>query len=94
MARIAAGISEPDDHGKEFPVPSAGSVVSYVHPGGRIGVLLEVGCEREFLAQSEEFQRFAKDLAMHVAAFDPKYISRKTCLGGFVLNRRSFSNWK
>lgn len=48
-----------------------GVVASYVHHGGRIGVLLELNCETDFVAATEEFQRLARDLAMHVAAADP-----------------------
>lgn len=45
-----------------------GQVISYVHAGGKIGVLLEVGCETDFVARNEVFQRFARDVAMQVAA--------------------------
>jgi elongation factor Ts len=51
-----------------------GLVVAYVHPGGRIGVLLELNCESDFVARNEQFQALAKDLAMHVAAMNPLYL--------------------
>ncbi len=51
-----------------------GLVVAYIHPGGRIGVLLELNCESDFVARNEQFQVLAKDLAMHVAAMNPLYL--------------------
>ncbi|MEK7817550.1 MAG: translation elongation factor Ts [Actinomycetota bacterium] len=53
-----------------------GLVDSYIHPGGRIGVLIEVGCETDFVARNADFQDFVHDLAMHVAASAPRYLSR------------------
>ena len=53
-----------------------GLIDSYIHPGGRIGVLIEVGCETDFVARNSDFQDFVHDLAMHVAASAPRYISR------------------
>ena len=50
---------------------SEGAVGSYIHPGARIGVLVEVNCETDFVAKTEEFQALVKDLAMHVAAASP-----------------------
>ena len=52
-------------------VASEGVVGSYIHPGSRIGVLVEVNCETDFVAKTEEFQALVKDLAMHVAAASP-----------------------
>jgi elongation factor Ts len=54
-----------------------GLVGSYIHMGGKIGVLVEVNCETDFVARTEEFQRLCHDLAMHIAALDPKYIRRE-----------------
>ena len=54
-----------------------GMIVSYIHPGGRIGVLLELNCESDFVARNEQFQALAKDLAMHVAAMNPLYLRRE-----------------
>jgi len=56
---------------------SEGLIVAYVHPGGRIGVLLELNCETDFVARTEQFQALAKDLAMHVAALNPLYVRRE-----------------
>jgi elongation factor Ts len=53
-----------------------GLVVSYIHPGSRIGVLLEVNCETDFVARTDEFQRFCNDLAMQIAAASPVSVSR------------------
>lgn len=51
-----------------------GSVTSYIHGDGRIGVLVEVNCETDFVARNENFQEFARDIAMQVAATDPRYL--------------------
>jgi elongation factor Ts len=57
-------------------VASEGLVVSYIHGNGRIGVLLEVNCETDFVARNEEFQAMCHDIAMQVAAANPEYVSR------------------
>ena len=54
-----------------------GLVGSYIHPGGKIGVLIEVNCETDFVAKTDEFQALVKDLAMQVAAAAPRYLSRE-----------------
>ncbi len=54
---------------------SQGVVVSYVHGNNRVGVLLQLGCETDFVAKNEEFQNIAKDIAMHVAAMNPLVLS-------------------
>ncbi|MFQ5655981.1 MAG: translation elongation factor Ts [Candidatus Methylomirabilales bacterium] len=54
-----------------------GAIVAYIHPGSRIGVLLELNCETDFVARNEQFQTLAKDLAMHVAAMNPLYLRRE-----------------
>ena len=53
-----------------------GLVGSYIHAGGKIGVLVEVGCETDFVARTPQFQELVKDLAMHIAAAGPLYLSR------------------
>jgi len=53
-----------------------GTVGAYIHPGGKIGVLIEVNCETDFVAKTPEFQQLVKDLAMQVAASGPRYVSR------------------
>lgn len=56
---------------------SEGVIGSYIHPGGKIGVLVEVNCESDFVARTEEFQTLVKDLTMHVAASNPLYLRRE-----------------
>src|SRR6185312_5842708 len=57
-------------------VAAEGLVQSYIHAGGRIGVLLEVNSETDFVARNEEFQGFCRDVAMHIAALAPQYVSQ------------------
>jgi elongation factor Ts len=54
-----------------------GAVGTYIHAGGKIGVLVEVNCESDFVARTEDFQELLKDIAMHIAATDPRYIRRE-----------------
>ena len=54
-----------------------GVVHAYIHPGAKLGVLLEVNCETDFVARTEDFQQLVKDLAMQVAAANPSYVSRE-----------------
>jgi len=56
---------------------SQGLVSSYIHMGGKIGVLLEVNCESDFVARTEGFQLLVKEIAMHIAAAEPKYVRRE-----------------
>ena len=56
-------------------VASEGAVASYIHAGGKIGVLVEVNCETDFVARNEDFQEFVRDVALHVAAANPQYVS-------------------
>lgn len=58
-------------------VASEGAVVSYIHAGGRIGVLLEVNCETDFVARTEDFQGLLKELAMQIAASNPRFVARQ-----------------
>jgi elongation factor Ts len=51
-----------------------GTIASYIHMGGRIGVLVEINCETDFVAKTEDFQAMARDIAMHVAASNPVYV--------------------
>ena len=52
-----------------------GIVTSYIHAGGRIGVLLEVNCETDFVARNDEFQQFTREVAMQIAAANPTYVA-------------------
>jgi elongation factor Ts len=56
---------------------SEGSVASYIHAGGKIGVLVEVNCESDFVARTEDFKELVHDIAMHIAASDPKFIRKE-----------------
>jgi len=58
-------------------VASEGAVASYIHMGGKIGVLVEVNCETDFVARTDGFQALVKDLAMHIAAANPLYVRRE-----------------
>ena len=60
--------------GRETP---EGTITSYVHAGGKIGVLVEINCETDFVARNEEFQTFAKEVAMQIAAGNPRYVGRE-----------------
>jgi len=65
-----------------------GVVVSYIHPGSKIGVLVEVNCETDFVARTEDFQQLVKDVAMQVAAANPSYVSREEVPGAVVEKER------
>jgi elongation factor Ts len=58
-------------------VASDGAVGAYVHPGGKIGVLLEINCETDFVARNAEFQALLKDVAMQIAAASPRFVRRE-----------------
>jgi elongation factor Ts len=58
-------------------ITAEGAVGSYIHAGGKIGVLVEVNCETDFVARTEAFQELVKDIAMHVAAADPRFVTRE-----------------
>ena len=58
-------------------VASEGAVASYIHMGGKIGVLVEVNCETDFVARTDGFQALVKDIAMHIAAANPLYVRRE-----------------
>src|SRR6476620_128794 len=57
-------------------VTAEGVVGSYIHMGGKVGVLVEINCESDFVARGEEFQQLVKDVAMHIAAADPRWTNR------------------
>jgi len=54
-----------------------GLIEAYVHPGSRVGVILELNCETDFVARTEEFRRLAHDLTLHIAFANPRYVSRE-----------------
>jgi elongation factor Ts len=69
-------------------VASEGAIGSYVHAGGKIGVLVEVNCETDFVARTPQFQTLVKDLAMQVAAANPRYLRREEVPGDAVEGER------
>ena len=72
-------------------VAAEGAVGSYIHMGGKVGVLVEVNCETDFVARTEEFQALVKDIAMHVAAAEPRYVSREEVPGEVLDKEREIS---
>lgn len=58
-------------------IATDGLVASYIHAGGKMGVLVEINCETDFVAKTEDFQAFVKNMAMHIAAANPQYIRRE-----------------
>jgi elongation factor Ts len=68
---IAKAEKKADRQAKE------GIISSYIHLGGRVGVLIEVNCETDFVAKNENFQAFVKDITLHIAAANPKYLARE-----------------
>ena len=58
-------------------VTAEGAVGSYIHMGGKVGVMVEINCESDFVSRGDEFQQLVKDVAMHIAAADPRYLTRE-----------------
>src|SRR5271167_1870995 len=54
-----------------------GAVGTYIHAGGKIGVMIEVNCESDFVARTDDFQEMVKDISMHIAAVDPRYVRKE-----------------
>src|SRR5271163_2675577 len=62
---------------KATRVTSEGAVASYIHAGGKIGVLVEINCESDFVARTDDFKELVHDIAMHIAASDPKFVRKE-----------------
>ena len=62
---------------KATRMTSEGSVTSYIHAGGKIGVLVEVNCESDFVARTDDFKELVHDIAMHITASDPRYVRKE-----------------
>jgi elongation factor Ts len=62
---------------REGRIAAEGIVGSYIHMGGKVGVLVELNCETDFVARGDEFQQLVKDIAMHIAAAEPRYVTRE-----------------
>jgi elongation factor Ts len=73
---------------KSSRIAAEGSVASYIHMGGKIGVLIEVNCETDFVAKTEDFQSLVKNLAMQVAAANPKFVKRDDVPEDFIQKER------
>jgi elongation factor Ts len=69
-------------------ITAEGAVASYIHAGGKIGVLVEVNCETDFVARTDDFQELVKDIAMHVAAADPRFVRREEVTGDVLARER------
>jgi elongation factor Ts len=69
-------------------IAADGAVGAYVHPGGKIGVLVEINCETDFVARTTEFQSLLKDIAMQVAAANPRYVRREDVSAGEIEKER------
>ncbi len=63
---------------KAARVTKEGAIGAYIHAGGKIGVLVEIDCESDFVARTPEFQQLLHDIAMHIAAADPRYLDRES----------------
>ena len=66
-----------------------GLIVSYIHAGGRIGALVEVNCETDFVARTSEFKELSHNIAMQVAAMDPQFTSKEECPTGVEIDFQS-----
>jgi elongation factor Ts len=66
-----------------------GSVVSYIHGGGRIGVLVEINCETDFVARNEDFQAFSKEVALQIAAMNPQFVNKDEVSADVIERERS-----
>lgn len=70
---------------------SQGAIQAYIHPGARVGVLLELKCETDFVAKNEAFLQLARDICMHIAAMSPSYISPEDVPGEVVAKEREIA---
>ena len=75
---------------KSGRVTAEGAVGSYIHMGGKVGVLVEINCESDFVSRGEEFQQLVKDVAMHIAAADPRYTNREEVPAADLNKEREF----
>ncbi|MBX3277273.1 MAG: translation elongation factor Ts [Acidobacteria bacterium] len=77
---------------REGRIAAEGVVGSYIHMGGKVGVLVEVNCETDFVARTEDFQRFVKDLAMHICAAEPQYVTKEDVPADVVEKEREIAH--
>lgn len=76
---------------REGRIAAEGIVGQYIHMGGKVGVLVEVNCETDFVARGEEFQQLVKDIAMHVAAAEPRYVAQQDVPAGELDKEREIA---
>lgn len=76
---------------REGRIAAEGIVGSYIHMGGKVGVLVEVNCETDFVARGDEFQQLVKDVAMHIAAAEPRYVSQQDVPGDALEKEREIA---
>lgn len=76
---------------REGRIAAEGIVGSYIHMGGKVGVLVEMNCETDFVARGDEFQSLVKDIAMHIAAAEPRFVSRDEVPAGVVDKEREIA---
>ncbi|MDR3698909.1 MAG: translation elongation factor Ts [Candidatus Sulfopaludibacter sp.] len=69
---------------KAFRATKQGLIGSYIHHGGQLGVMVEVNCESDFVARTEDFQELVHDIAMHIAAADPRFIRKEDVTGDVI----------
>lgn len=79
---------------REGRIAAEGIVGSYIHMGGKVGVLVEVNCETDFVARGDEFQQLVKDIAMHIAAAEPRYVSQQDVPGEALEKEREIERAK
>jgi elongation factor Ts len=77
--------------GKADRAAKEGIVSSYIHMAGRVGVLIEVNCETDFVAKNENFQGFVKDLTLHIAAANPRFLQREDVPADLVAKERDIA---
>lgn len=73
---------------KEGRIAAEGTVEAYIHGGGRIGVLLEINCETDFVSRGDEFKQLAKDIAMQIAAAKPLYVNKEDVPADVIAHER------
>ena len=76
---------------REGRIAAEGIVGAYIHMGGKVGVLVEVNCETDFVARGDEFQQLVKDVAMHIAAAEPRYVAREDVPGDALEKEREIA---
>ena len=79
---------------REGRIAAEGIVGSYIHMGGKVGVLVELNCETDFVARGDEFQQLAKDIAMHIAASEPRYVTREEIPAAVIEKERDIQTKK